>query len=81
MLNIIEELREKLNVFFTEHAGPLKADAKKQCDALIMATFAKCNLVTREEFDAQTAVLARTRAKLQALEKEVELLEKKSANI
>lgn len=41
-----------------------------------MTAFDKLDLVTREEFDAQQAVLARTREKLDALETEVAQLEK-----
>ena len=37
---------------------------------------AKLDLVTREEFDIQTQVLARTREKLKELEARVEALEK-----
>jgi BMFP domain-containing protein YqiC len=36
------------------------------------------DLVTREQFDAQTKVLARTRKKLEDLEKQIDVLEKKS---
>ena len=36
----------------------------------------KMGMVSREEFDAQTAVLQRTRQRLQALEKEFEALQK-----
>ena len=39
--------------------------------------FQKLDLVTREEFDLQTQVLAKTRAKLEALEAKVNALEKK----
>jgi BMFP domain-containing protein YqiC len=42
--------------------------------ALLQARLARLDLVTREEFDAQLAVLQRTRAKLDALEKELEAL-------
>jgi BMFP domain-containing protein YqiC len=38
--------------------------------------FAKLDLVTREEFDIQAQVLARTREKLKELEARVEALEK-----
>lgn len=38
----------------------------------------KLDLVTREEFDVQTAVLAKTRKKVEALEKLVAELEKHS---
>lgn len=41
------------------------------------ATFAKLDLVTREEFEVQTQVLQRTREKLEALEKRVADLESK----
>ena len=37
--------------------------------------FAKLNLVTREEFDVQQAVLLKTREKLEALEAQVAALE------
>ena len=40
---------------------------------------AKLDLVTREEFDVQTAVLARTRQKLELLETQVERLERRLA--
>lgn len=41
---------------------------KKELQLTLQSVLAKMNLVTREEFDAQTAVLQRTRQKLEALE-------------
>lgn len=41
---------------------------KKELQIGLQSALAKLNLVTREEFDAQTAVLQRTRQKLEALE-------------
>ena len=41
---------------------------KRELQVALQSALAKLNLVTREEFDAQTAVLQRTRAKLEALE-------------
>ena len=41
--------------------------------------FSKLDLVTREEFDIQNQVLAKTRAKLEALELRVQQLEEKLA--
>lgn len=40
----------------------------------------KLDVVTREEFDVQVAMLARTREKLEALEKQVAALEQQSKN-
>ena len=46
------------------------------CDTM-QATFEKLNVVTREEFDAQTKVLARLREKIEQLEHELANLEKR----
>jgi hypothetical protein len=51
-------------------------DLEKNLRAALTAVFARHNLVTREELEVQTAVLARTRARLEELEKQVAELEK-----
>lgn len=51
------------------------APTPPQVKAMVEAGLRKCNLVSREEFDAQRAVLLRTREKLEALEKKIEALE------
>lgn len=53
----------------------LQQDVEKNIGAGMSATFAKLDLVTRKEFDIQTQVLHRTRAKLEALEQRVAELE------
>lgn len=50
-------------------------DLEKNLRAAMQAIFAKLDLVTREEFEVQSAVLQRTREKLEALEKKVAELE------
>jgi hypothetical protein len=52
-------------------------DIEKNIKAALTSTFAKLDLVTREEFDIQTEVLRRTREKLEALEQRVTELETK----
>ena len=54
-------------------------DLEKNAKAVMAGFFGKLDLVTREEFDIQTQVLARTREKLKALEARVEALEKARA--
>ena len=54
-------------------------DLDKNLRALMSATFAKMDLVTREEFDIQKAVLSRTREKLSELETRLVELEKQVA--
>jgi BMFP domain-containing protein YqiC len=56
--------------------GGLAQEVEKNLRAALTAALAKLDLVTREELDVQTAVLARTRARLEELEKQVAELEK-----
>ena len=74
MLNakIFEDISAKLSA--VANSSPAK-DIEKNMRALLAQGFAKLDLVTREEFDVQTQVLARTREKLAALEKLVAELE------
>lgn len=48
---------------------------KRELHIALQAALARMHLVTREEFDAQAAVLLRTRQKLEALEQELTRLE------
>ncbi len=48
---------------------------KRELHIALQAALARLDLVTREEFDAQAAVLQRTRQKLEALEQELMRLE------
>ena len=52
------------------------AEIGQNLKALLTSSFARLDLVTREEFDVQTQVLARTREKLAALEMRVAELER-----
>lgn len=49
-------------------ANPAK-DLEKNFRGMLSSAFARLDLVTREEYDVQVQVLARTREKLAALEK------------
>lgn len=53
------------------------ADLERNLRVLLQSTFARLDLVTREEFDTQTQVLVRTRARLEELERRVAELEQK----
>ncbi|AXE30484.1 phosphoheptose isomerase [Chromobacterium phragmitis] len=69
---LFEEISAKIGE--TIAASPAK-DIEKNVRAMMASTFAKMDLVTREEFDVQQAVLARTREKLAALETRLSRLE------
>ena len=69
---LINDLNERINALLQN--TPL-ADVQKNLKAMLTQSFAKMDLVTREEFDIQTQVLARTREKLTALEARLAALE------
>ena len=50
-------------------------EIESQFKALLQSGFSKLDLVSREEFDSQMVVLARTRARLESLEAKVAALE------
>jgi hypothetical protein len=52
----------------------LRAEADKNARALLQSALRRLDMVSREEFDAQTEILARTRARVEELEQELENL-------
>jgi BMFP domain-containing protein YqiC len=70
---IFEELNARLSALIA--ASPAR-DIEKNVKAMLASVFEKMDLVTREEFDIQSQLLARTREKLTALEARVTELEK-----
>lgn len=73
LTDIPRQILEEVNNAFSHHSG---AQPNKHLQATLQAALSKLNLVSRDEFDAQSAVLQRTREKLEALERQVELLQK-----
>lgn len=71
----IENLARKLAESVPEGLRSVGADLESNFRAVLRASLAKLDLVTRDEFEVQEAVLARTREKLEALEKRLEELE------
>jgi BMFP domain-containing protein YqiC len=65
---IIEDLGRRLSQSVPEGARVLQADLEKTFRAVLTGAFQRMDLVTREELEVQQAVLARTRARLSAME-------------
>ena len=72
----LEDIGNKMSTLLAN--SPAK-DFEKNAKAVVSGFLAKLDLVTREESDIQTQVLARTREKLKELEARVEALEKARA--
>ena len=73
-----EKLLADLSARLAELAASNPArDLERNVRALLGATFAKLDLVSREEYDIQVQVLARSREKLATLEARIAELEAK----
>jgi BMFP domain-containing protein YqiC len=74
---LLDELARLFSQAIPPGARELQRDFEKNARALLTSAFSKLDLVSREEFDVQAAVLARTRAKVEALERQVASLEQR----
>lgn len=71
----IDELARRVHEAIPPGVREATGDLHQHIRAGVQAGLGKLDLVTREEFDVQRAVLLRTREKLELLERMVELLE------
>jgi len=69
---VLDEMAERLSSVLPAGAADLKSDFEKNVKATLQSGLGKMDLVTREEFDLQVALLERTREKLDRLEKLLE---------
>ena len=76
MNSFFNDLQGKINQAI--ESSPAK-DIEKNVKAMMTQGFSKLDLVTREEFDIQAQVLAKTRIKLESLELRMAELELKVA--
>lgn len=71
-VSFLDELQDRLAALMNNTPA---SDVQKNLKALLTQQFARLELVTREEFDIQTKVLARSREKLEELERRLAELE------
>ncbi len=72
--SFLEDLQQRLSALF---AATPAADIQQNLKALLVQQFTKLDLVTREEFDVQRAVLEKATERIDALEARVAELEKR----
>jgi BMFP domain-containing protein YqiC len=71
------QLQGQFGQFVPDMARAARDDFEAQARAIVMSALSRLELVTREEFDTQQAVLMKTREKVEALELRVTDLEQK----
>ena len=75
----IDQLARKLAEAVPEGLRSVRDDLEQNFRSVLHSGLSRLDLVTREEFDVQQAVLARTREKLEALERRLGTLEARAA--
>ena len=78
-LNHIDDLARRLSQLVPPGLRDSQEELQQTFKSALQAGLAKLDLVTREEFDVQQAVLLRTREKLEALERALAALESRAA--
>jgi ubiquinone biosynthesis accessory factor UbiK len=71
----IDEIARRLFAKVPEAARNMQADLEENFRAVLRASLARLDLVTRDDFDVQMKVLERTRSRLETLELRVQELE------
>lgn len=71
----IDDIANRLATAIPPGLNHIKEDLEKNFHAILQSALSKLDLVTREEFEVQKAVLAKTRSKLDDLEKRISQLE------
>ena len=73
--NTFDDLAKKITDLLPGNFQQVQQDLQSNIKALLQSSLSKMNLVGREEFDVQSALLVRTREKLDQLEKQLAELE------
>ncbi|MCC5812947.1 MAG: accessory factor UbiK family protein [Ectothiorhodospiraceae bacterium] len=76
----LDELARRFSESLPGGVREFQQEVERNMRTALQSTFNRLDLVTREEFDAQTKVLARTRAQLEAMEERVAALEAELRN-
>jgi len=68
---LLDRFLHQFNNIVVPGAGNLSEEVQQKMRGAAQATFDKLDLVTRDEFDAQRAVLDRTRDQLESIKKQL----------
>lgn len=77
---LLDELAQRLAAALPPSLRQAKEDVERNLRAALESALSRLDLVSREEFDAQAAVLRRTRERLDALAADIQKLERDSGS-
>ena len=73
----IDEIARRLLAALPEGARTMRRDIESNFRAVLQASLGRLDLTTREEFEVQSKVLERTRARIEQLEQRIVTLEQR----
>jgi len=76
-----DDIARRLFAGLPEAAKTMRRDIESNFRAVLQSSLGKLDLTTREEFDVQTRVLERTRARIEQLEQRIATLEQRLAGL
>jgi ubiquinone biosynthesis accessory factor UbiK len=74
----IDDIANRLSNAIPPSLNHLKEDMEKNFHAILQSALSRLDLVSREEFEVQKAVLAKTRQKFEALEQRIAEMEQQA---
>ncbi len=77
----IDDIARRLFEGLPEAARTMRRDIESNFRAVLQSTLGKLDLTTREEFEVQTKVLERTRARIEQLELRIVTLEQRLSEL
>lgn len=77
----LDDIANRITNAIPPGLSTLKGDLEKTIHTILQGALGKLDLVTREEFEVQKLVLAKTRSKLEDLEKRVAEIEQQTSGI
>ncbi len=73
--DLIDQLTQRLEQLLPAGSNRLAGELRQNIRTLLQESMSRLDLVSREEFETQSLVLARTREKLEAMEAQIQALE------
>lgn len=72
---LIQAINDRINAILPQGADRFRQDLEQNVSAVIREMLAKMDLVSRDEFEVQKAILEKTQQKVKRLEEQVKALE------
>lgn len=72
---LIQAINDRINAILPEGTDRFRQDIEQNVSAVLRELLSKMDLVNRDEFEVQKAILERTQQKVKKLEEQVKALE------